>query len=78
MKLPPPEEPRDDYHPSACRVSRFPQDDYLRSAGYEIHARPKGAEAVWRCRLTGQRVGHALAVQLAEEEMRRGDEREAA
>lgn len=37
----------DEPHPTRSISRRFPEDQELRAAGFAIHARPRGREAVW-------------------------------
>lgn len=56
--------PADDVaHPWACALDRFPNDTLLRLAGFEVAARPRGKEAVWR--RAGKVYGQAQALVMA-------------
>jgi len=59
-------------HPSQCRVARFPDDDLLRSNGWEVVLRPRGSPALWRYGKDGVTLTVEQAVLIAwDEEQRR-------
>lgn len=56
----------DNYRPGACRQARFPEDDAVRKAGFRIHARPDGRQAVWA--RGGKFYAHRHALVIAKRE----------
>ncbi len=51
-------------HPSQARVPRYPLDDALRAAGWEIVARPPTGQPLWRRKPHGQPVTEWEAIEL--------------
>lgn len=55
--------------PTESRSNRFPEDQELRRGGFRIHARPRGAPAVWERR--GELYAHAEALAVYRAEQKR-------